>query len=210
MNIQTKEIKSALLEKAMEILQNQIRDSENQLKQLFQAGAEEGIERGLFEQGIAAGQQEDVPVAEGEGVHEHLPLIDAKPDGRDEPRIPEFAECPIAAALELLPIGLVELGAVRHDPDVVDVEDVDPVRPQPLAGLAQEERAQMRNLLAPLAQGRHVEFDHLEAIVKVFAEGARTHHRLEIAIRRGEEPETGVDVPRASDAAKAFVLDRNE
>lgn len=36
-----KEIKAALLKKAQEILQNQVKDIENQLKQLFQSGADE-------------------------------------------------------------------------------------------------------------------------------------------------------------------------
>ena len=42
MNSHAKEVKSALLKKAQEILQNQVKDIENQLKQLIQAGAEEG------------------------------------------------------------------------------------------------------------------------------------------------------------------------
>lgn len=42
MNIHDKEVKPALLKKAQEILQNQVKEIEYQLKQLMQAGAEEG------------------------------------------------------------------------------------------------------------------------------------------------------------------------
>jgi hypothetical protein len=42
MNTHGREVKAALLKKAQEILQNQVKNIEYQLKQLFQAGAEEG------------------------------------------------------------------------------------------------------------------------------------------------------------------------
>ena len=41
---------------------------------------------------------------------------------------------------------------------------------EPLARVAQEERAQVRDLLAPFAQRRHVDADHAEAVVEILAE----------------------------------------
>ena len=49
---------------------------------------------------------------------------------------------------------------------------------------AQEERAQVRNLFAPLAQRRHVDPDHAQAVVEVLAKLSFRHALLEIGVGR--------------------------
>jgi len=55
---------------------------------------------------------------------------------------------------------------------------------QPLERLAQEERAQVRDLLAPLSQWRDVDPDHAQAVVQIFAELAFRDALLEIRVGR--------------------------
>ena len=57
---------------------------------------------------------------------------------------------------------------------------------EPLERLAQEERAQVRDLLAPFAQRRHVNPDHAEAVIEILAELAFRHPLFEIGVGRRE------------------------
>ena len=58
---------------------------------------------------------------------------------------------------------------------------------QPLARLAQKERAQVRDLLAPLAQRRHVDADHAQPVEQILAELAFAHALLEIGVGRRDD-----------------------
>ena len=57
---------------------------------------------------------------------------------------------------------------------------------EPLRRVAQEERAEVRNLLAPIAQRRDVDADDAEAVVQILAESALGHALLEIGVGRGQ------------------------
>ncbi len=72
--------------------------------------------------------------------------------------------------------------------------------------LQQEELDQLRDLFAPLAQGRNVHFDHLQPVVEVFAERALAHHRFEIAIGRGNHPHVDFDRAVAAQFRELAVL----
>ena len=76
--------------------------------------------------------------------------------------------------------------------------------------LQQEELDQLRDLFTPLAQGRHVDFDHLQAIVEVFAEGAGAHHRVEVAIGRRDHPHVDVDGAIAAQLGELAILQHME
>ena len=73
---------------------------------------------------------------------------------------------------------------------------------QPLARLAQEERAQVRDFFPPLTKRRDVNPDHAETVVQVFAELALGHSLLEVRIGGGE----GSDVY----ALRARLADRHD
>ena len=57
---------------------------------------------------------------------------------------------------------------------------------QTLARVAQEERAQVRDLLATLPQRRDMDADHAEPVVEIFAELTLGHPLLEVGVGRGE------------------------
>ena len=57
-----------------------------------------------------------------------------------------------------------------------------------LRGEALEEVAEeQRDVLAPLAQGRHADLDDVEAVVEVLAEAARLHLLAEVAVGGGDD-----------------------
>ena len=71
---------------------------------------------------------------------------------------------------------------------------------EPLGGFAEEERAQVRDLLAAIAQRRHVDADHAQAVEQILAELAVGDALLEIGVGRGDDPDV--------DPLRARVADR--
>ena len=72
--------------------------------------------------------------------------------------------------------------------------------------LQQEELDQLRNLFTALAQRRHVDLDHLQSIVEVFAERALPHHLFEIAIGGGDDAHVDFDGAIAAEFRELAVL----
>ena len=46
---------------------------------------------------------------------------------------------------------------------------------------------------APLAQRRHRDLDHLQAVIEILAELAAQHHRFEVAVGGGDDADVDVD-----------------
>ena len=63
-----------------------------------------------------------------------------------------------------------------------------------------------RDFLAPLAQRRDPDLDHVEPVVEVFAELVRAHRGFEVAVRRCDEPHIGPNDFLAADARELAVL----
>ena len=68
-------------------------------------------------------------------------------------------------------------------------------------------RRQRRDIFAPFAQRRNPQFNHLDAVVEIFAEAPRIDHRFEILV--GGRDDAHVDRQRlvAADALEALLLD---
>src|SRR5258707_8274075 len=64
-----------------------------------------------------------------------------------------------------------------------------------IAGLAEEKRAEMRNLLATLAQRRHVDSNDTQPVIQILAEPTFGDPLLQIGIRGGQH--THIDPLRA-------------
>ena len=65
---------------------------------------------------------------------------------------------------------------------------------------------QDRDVLAALAQRRHVERDHVEPVVEILAEAARGDLLLEILVGRGDHAHVDLDRLGAADALEAVLL----
>src|SRR5438045_3618064 len=62
------------------------------------------------------------------------------------------------------------------------------------------------DVLAPIAQRRHGEMEHVEPVEQVEPEPARGHLRREVAIRRRHDAHVGAQVARPADAAEGHRL----
>ena len=71
--------------------------------------------------------------------------------------------------------------------------------------LGEEMARQQRNVLAPLAQARQPQADHVEPVVEVLAEGALAHARLEVLVRGGDHAHVGLQRLVAADAVEVAV-----
>ena len=94
---------------------------------------EQSVQRLLFEQRVAPGEQENVPGSMLQGVGDRLRLVDAEADRLDVAAAAQFVECPVAALHrrakhELLPLHRL----VGRDVDIVDIEDVDAIEAEAL------------------------------------------------------------------------------
>ncbi len=99
------------------------------------AAGQEAVQGRLLQQGVAAGQQEDVELGFIEGRVADLPLVDAQADGVDRAAVAQGAHGLVAALEELAPPQGV-VGAVGGRAQVVGQQDVDVVAVQALqAGL---------------------------------------------------------------------------
>src|SRR5262249_16189989 len=77
-------------------------------------------------------------------------------------------------------------------------------------GLRKEVPLQRQDVLGPLAQRRNRDRDDVEPIEEVLAELALFHHRLERAVRGGDDPDVDLDVPRAADTLEHAFLQAAE
>lgn len=57
------------------------------------------------------------------------------------------------------------------------------------------------DFLASLTQRRHQEFNDLQPIVQVLVERLVTHHRVQIAVRRGDDAHVGIQETAPATAA---------
>src|SRR5262249_4164906 len=70
---------------------------------------------------------------------------------------------------------------------------------EPLAGFAEEERAQVRDLLAAIAKRRHMDPDDAQPIVEILPELALRYALFEIGIGRREDADVHRLRPRLAD-----------
>ena len=117
-------------------------------------------------------------------VGEHREPLDDVSQLPDVPRpgIPRQAHHGLGGDLEALP------AAVRIDPEEVLDEE--------------------RDVLRPLAQWRHVDLDHGDAVVEVLAEPGSLDLLSQILVRGGDHPDVGLDVPVGADPAELAGLER--
>ena len=64
---------------------------------------------------------------------------------------------------------------------------------------------QQRNVLAPLAQRRHADADHVQAMVEILAEAAFAHARLEVLVGGGDDAHIRLDLLVAADPVEAAL-----
>src|SRR6266481_1048487 len=112
------------------------------------ARRQQGVQRVLLEQGVAAREQDDVELSVLHGLETDRRLVDAQPKGLDRTARPQLFQRTKAAAVGQLTKGRFVTAAVGQAANVVDVENIN-------AG-------QAKPLLAGLPRGHHP----LEAIIK--------------------------------------------
>jgi hypothetical protein len=96
-----------------------------------QAEGEERGERLLFQQRVAAGEEEDVEIAVLEQPLGVAPVVDAGAEALDDALVAKLHERPVAARHELLPfLDDALFRAEVEGIEAVGVEDVDPVDPE--------------------------------------------------------------------------------
>ena len=100
---------------------------------------------------------------------------------------------------------------------VVREEALDPLlreaparRPVALRVFAEEAVGDRHHVLAPLAERRERDGEHVEAIVEVLAERAFVDQVEQIAVGRGDDPDVGLDLLAAADAGEAVGLEHAE
>ena len=76
--------------------------------------------------------------------------------------------------------------------------------------LGDEEVGELQDFVAPLAQRRHDRLDHLEPVIQVLAELAAQHHRLEVAVRGGDDADVDFDLLVAAKLGELRVLQHVE
>src|SRR5439155_14179883 len=97
------------------------------------------------------------------------------------------------------------------------VEDVQRLRAQAnarlaeaLARFAQEERAEVRNLFAPLAQRRDMNADDAQAVEQIFAERSFRDALLEVGVGRGHDADVDPDGPRLAYRQDFSLLEESQ
>jgi hypothetical protein len=65
-----------------------------------------------------------------------------------------------------------------------------------------------RDVLAALAQGRHAQLDHVEAVEQILAEARRLDHRLQVLVGGAEDAHIHGRLGRVAEAAELLLLDR--
>ena len=73
--------------------------------------------------------------------------------------------------------------------------------------LLEEMLAEERNVLGALPQGRHPQRDRIDAEIEVFAQLAVAQRRIQVDVRRTDEPEVDADDAVAADGAVFAFLD---
>src|ERR1043165_3927329 len=74
--------------------------------------------------------------------------------------------------------------------------------------LLEEVVNQNRNVFATFAQRRHVDREHVDAVIKVVAETTVSHHRAQVTIRRRNHTHVNAKLVRATDATNLSFLER--
>src|SRR5579863_3476301 len=76
-----------------------------------------------------------------------------------------------------------------------------------LACFFQKMLHQARDVLAPVAQWRHANLDHLDSIIEVLAKATLSHHRFEVLVGRGDDAHIRRERLIAADSLEALLLD---
>jgi hypothetical protein len=92
-----------------------------------------------------------------------------------------------------------------HQPLQRVVGDALGVDPQLLRALLQERARQHRDVLAPLAQRRQAQADHVQPVEQVLAEAAGAHALLEVLVRRRDHAHVALQGLVATDAVELAV-----
>ena len=66
---------------------------------------------------------------------------------------------------------------------------------------------QRHDVVLALAQRRHLDRDDVQAVVEVLAELAGLHHRRQIAVGRGDQPDVDAQRPRAAEPLELVLLE---
>ncbi|MNQ76419.1 hypothetical protein D3C85_912620 [compost metagenome] len=69
---------------------------------------------------------------------------------------------------------------------------------------------EQEDVLPPLAQGRHHQVEHVEAVIEVFAKAALPHHALQVAVSSAEHPHVHLHLAVATDAAEAAIAEKTQ
>ncbi len=102
--------------------------AENDADATLLAQRQEGIERLLFEERVAAGEQEEIEIALFGKCLAHLPFIHTGTDRLDDPLFAQLDHGVIATSHQLRnPLVGGGLGTMREDIDVMSEQHIDPV-----------------------------------------------------------------------------------
>src|ERR1043165_9395661 len=74
--------------------------------------------------------------------------------------------------------------------------------------LLEEVVNQNRNVFSTFAQRRHVDREHVDAVIKVVAETTVSHHRAQVTIGRGYHTHVDAKLVRTTDATNLSFLQR--
>jgi hypothetical protein len=75
-----------------------------------------------------------------------------------------------------------------------------------VAEAGEEVLGEQGHVVEPVAQRRHLDLDHVEAVIEIFAERAAADHLGEVAVGRGDDAHVDLDRLLAADALEAELL----
>ena len=88
--------------------------------------------------------------------------------------------------------------------------ELNPRLVQPFARLSQEKRAEVGNFLLSIAQRRHVDSNHAEAVVQVLSKPALRHTLLQVGVGGREDPDVDPLGPRLTDRRDLALFEKPE
>ncbi len=144
----------------------------------------------------------DWRAAAGEPATAGLPQLERQVVERDGRSVGQH-DGPLEHVLELADVAGPVVGHQGLDRLRVDVGDQ---LAGPLRVEVQEVDRQLEDVLRALAQGRHVQADHVEPVVQVFAKPPGSDQGLEVLMGRGQDPDVDRDRLRAADALERHLL----
>lgn len=116
---------------------------------------QEIVERPLFQQCVAPGQQESVPLAPFEGLEQDFLLVDPDADRLDRPGPAQFLERPVAAVAQRAHVSRVRV-PMLVGADVVHIKDVDPPEAKPLPAVLDRAQDAVTRIVVDRVERHHV------------------------------------------------------